>query len=102
MDWFATILLDLQNFVSDALVKIRPSMKGKIRAVGSYSWGNNPYVGGNKHVFAPGQMRAYAQVMEEPWGRLRFAGEHTRSFEAGLESAAKSGEREALAVLNLI
>ncbi len=93
---------DLQNFVADELVKIRPSMKGKIRAVASYSWGNNPYVAGNKHVFTPGQIRAYAQVMAEPWGRLRFAGEHTRSFEAGLEAAAKSGEREALALLEMI
>jgi monoamine oxidase len=89
-------------FVLDRLAAIRPSTKGAVKIVGTYSWGLNPFVRGNKHVFGPGQLAALHDAMATPWRqRLRFAGEHTRDWESGMEAATESGQREAFAVLGL-
>jgi monoamine oxidase len=37
--------------------------------------------------------------MAQPFGRLHFAGEHTRTLEIGMEAALESGERAALEIL---
>lgn len=87
-------------FVLDRLAEVRPSTRGALKAVGMYSWGDNPFIRGNKHVFAPGQVASLRTAMAMPWQkRLRFAGEHTRDFEAGMEAAVESGQREAFAIL---
>ena len=90
------------RMVEQRLAELRPSTKGKVRAVATYSWGQNPYVQGNKQVMAPGQLRSIYPAMAQPWHqRLRFAGEHTRDYEVGMEAAAATGIREAMAVLQL-
>lgn len=89
--------------VLEELARVRPSTMGNLEVVGSYSWGNNPFVKGNKQVLAPGQIGSVYPFMASPWmNRLRFAGEHTRSTEAGLEAAAESGMREANAVMESV
>ncbi|MEM7570413.1 MAG: FAD-dependent oxidoreductase [Pseudomonadota bacterium] len=86
--------------VQSRLETLRPSMKGAIRPVGSYSWGNKPYIQGNKYVMRPGEAASLFPYLAEPHaGRLFFAGEHTRNHEAGLEAAAATGIREAVNVL---
>ncbi|WP_439534065.1 flavin monoamine oxidase family protein [Polymorphobacter sp.] len=89
-------------FVLAQLAQVRPSTEGAIEVVGTYSWGENPFIRGNKHVFGPGQIGRLYRAMAAPWAeRLRFAGEHTRNWEAGMEAATESGQREAFAVLGL-
>lgn len=93
---------DMMTFVQDRLEAMRPSMKGAIAPVGAYSWGQNEFVKGNKYIMRPGDARGMYPWLAEPYmDRLRFAGEHTRDFEAGLEAAASSGMREAGAYLEL-
>lgn len=87
------------NFVTAELARIRPAMKDAVRPLGNYSWRRNPYVGGNKHIFRPGEVRRYGNVIAKPWQRLHFAGEHTRDIEPGMEAAAATGERAAFEVL---
>ncbi len=89
-------------FVLDRLAAIRPSTRDAIQIVGSYSWGENPFIRGNKHVFGPGQIARLYPQMATPWAeRLHFAGEHTRNWESGMEAATESGQREAFAILGL-
>jgi monoamine oxidase len=38
--------------------------------------------------------------MSKPFGRLHFAGEHTRRLEVGMEAAMESGERAALEIMD--
>lgn len=88
--------------VQSRLGELRPSMQGALSPVGLYSWGNNPFVQGNKYVMRPGDARGMYPWLAQPhMDRLRFAGEHTRNTEAGLEAAAASGMREAVAYLDL-
>ncbi|WP_232495366.1 flavin monoamine oxidase family protein [Novosphingobium kaempferiae] len=80
------------------LVRVRPAMAGAIRPLGQHSWRRNPFVGGNKHIFRPGQVSRFGAAIAEPWHRLHFAGEHTRDVEPGMDAAAATGERAALEV----
>ncbi len=92
---------EMMAFVQARLEKMRPSMKGAITPVGAYSWGQNEFVKGNKYIMRPGDARGMFPWLAEPYmDRLRFAGEHTRDYEAGLEAAATSGMREAMAYLD--
>ena len=92
---------DMIPFVQSRLETLRPSMKGAIQPVGAYSWGRNPYVQGNKYIMRPGEVGTLFEALNKPhMERLRFAGEHTRNTEAGLEAAAASGAREAIAYLD--
>lgn len=84
---------------TEALYALRPSMRGAIRFVGTHSWANDPYIGGNKHIFKPGQVKRFANQIADPWHRLHFAGEHTRDIEPGMEAAAATGERAAFEIL---
>lgn len=87
------------TFVMDELFRLRPSMRGAITFAGMHSWGVNPYVTGNKHLFKPGQVARFGAQIAEPWHRLHFAGEHTRDVEPGMEAAAATGERAAFEIL---
>lgn len=92
---------EMMDFAVNRLAELRPSTAGKVRAVAAYSWGNNAFAKGNKQVMAPGQIGSIFPEMATPWQtRLRFAGEHTRDNEAGLEAAAATGMREAFAILD--
>lgn len=86
-------------FVMNELFRLRPSMRGSIAFSGMHSWGANPYVTGNKHLFKPGQVSRFGAKISEPWHRLHFAGEHTRDVEPGMEAAAATGERAAFEIL---
>lgn len=88
----------MENIIAE-LARIRPAMKGAVRPLGSYSWRRNSFVGGNKHIFRPGEVTRFGNTIAEPWLRLHFAGEHTRDIEPGMEAAAATGERAAFEVL---
>lgn len=81
------------------LARIRPSMAGALKYQFGYSWGRNPYVGGNKHFYAPGQVKRFAADMGKPAGRIHFAGEHLRRLEHGMESAMETGEAAAMEIM---
>jgi monoamine oxidase len=84
------------------LVRLRPSMAGKLDMLGFYSWEQDLLVQGCRHMFAPGQVTAFAADMIKPHHRLHLAGEHTRRLEYGMEAALESGERAALEILEKV
>ncbi|MDZ5649447.1 NAD(P)/FAD-dependent oxidoreductase [Nitrospirillum sp. BR 11828] len=87
------------DLVIAELARVRPSMVGALDYILGYSWGRNPYVRGNKHVFGPGQVKRFAADMGKPVGRIHFAGEHLRRLEHGMESAMETGEAAAMEIL---
>jgi monoamine oxidase len=86
-------------FVLNELAECRPSTKGVLEFLCEYSWEKNPFVGGNKHCFGAGQVKAFAKDMALPHGRVHFAGEHLRRMEPGMESAMETSEIAALELL---
>lgn len=84
------------------LERIRPAARGQVKILKFHSWGRQPFQGGCRHMFRPGQITAFGVDMIRPWHRLHFAGEHTRRLEYGMEAALESGERAAQEVLALL
>lgn len=89
-----------QAFILDQLNAARPSTRGALEPYFSYSWEKNPFVGGNKHIFAAGQVKRFALSMGLPHGRVHFCGEHLRRMETGMESAMETAEIAAIEVLD--
>lgn len=87
------------DFVVEELARIRPSTRGKLEVLGVHSWAQEPFIGGCRHSYAPGDVTRYQTAMLQPHGRLHVAGEHTRRLDIGMESAMESGERAALEIL---
>ena len=90
---------EVMAFAMTELARLRPSTKGRVAPAAAVSWSANPYAGGTYAYFAPGQIRAFADRMAQPQGRLHFCGEHTARLQTGMEGAMESGERAALEVL---
>lgn len=77
---------------------LRPAAKGKISAHSFFSWGDEPFNGGDVSYFGPGQVR-WVDELAKPAGRVHFCGEHTAIGARGLEGALESAERVALEVV---
>lgn len=89
----------LTKYVIAEIERMRPAARGKLRPRLQFSWGRQPFIGGHKHVFAPGQVTRFARNMDQPWRRVHFAGEHLRRMEFGMESAMETAERAVTAIL---
>ena len=89
-----------KQLVLDTMASIRPASKGKLEIVGYHAWGRMPYIGGCGASYSAGQIQRFAHAVLEPEGRIYFAGEHTRRFEFGMESAMASGERVTVEILD--
>jgi len=88
----------VQRILSD-LADIRPSTRGALKHVKSWSWNRSPFAGGAYAYWQPGQITDFSAAMRKPWHRLHFAGEHTAVLSRGMEGAMESGERAAFEVL---
>ena len=79
--------------------RLRPAAQGKLEVVGYKSWHMDPYAGGGWTEWRPGQLHEYLPRFSEPFGRLRFCGEHTAVSNRGMEAAMESAERAAVGAL---
>jgi monoamine oxidase len=84
----------LQEFI-----EVRPSVEGRVSPLVVNSWDRNPWTLGHLPYRAPGQIKAFGDVIGKPHGRVHFAGDHTAVLMTGMEAAMESGERAALEVL---
>ncbi|MDX2145184.1 MAG: NAD(P)/FAD-dependent oxidoreductase [Rhodospirillaceae bacterium] len=89
---------DAVDFILRELADMRPSTKGALRHVKTWSWNRNVFAGGAYAYWQPGQITRFARDLGKPRGWLHFAGEHTAVTNRGMEGAMESGERAALEV----
>jgi monoamine oxidase len=89
---------DRVTFALAELARVRPSSTGKVRGGFSWSWAG-PLSGGIRHAPRPGEVLTLGPVLAQAHGRVRFAGEHVRRHEHGMEAACETGERAAEAIL---
>ena len=93
---------DRGRLAIDFIEKIRPSTRGKLEFIGAHSWALDSTVGGCSYSLKPGVGYLWVKAMAKPFGRLHFAGEHTRRLEVGMEAAMESADRAALEVLQAL
>jgi monoamine oxidase len=86
--------------VRRAIEAARPAARGKLAVVDVTAWGRNRYARGSYHFWGPGQVTRLTGALQEPWGRVRWIGEHTARLQQGIEGAMESAEREVVALLS--
>ncbi len=89
---------EIGAYVLQELIRLRPSMDGRVAIAAMRSFTRDPLVRGTYAHRAPGQIRRFGNIFSKPVGRLLFAGEHTAELSSGMEAAMESGERAALAI----
>ncbi len=82
------------------LAKIRPSTAEKITNAKTVSWGADPYAKGAYANYLPGQVTRLKPVMDKPWHRLHFAGEHTAVTTPGMECTIETAQRAANEIID--
>lgn len=90
---------DIAPYLVDRLAVLRPSTRGAVHPFITSSWGQDPLIGGARHLYGPGEVTRWAVPMIKPWHQLHFAGEHTRRREYGVEAALESADRVVAEVL---
>jgi monoamine oxidase len=80
----------------------RPATNGALSAGDVTRWNAGSSGGGAYHYFAPGQTGKLFAAMRQPWGRVRFAGEHLADLQQGMEGAMESAERETLELMGAL
>jgi len=72
------------------------------RPIGSFSraWSNQPRYGGSYAAYGPGQVTDHWQVLRQPCGPIRLAGEAVATWTGYLEGAVESGERAAREIIS--
>ena len=93
------------DWILRELYRIRPSAKGAITPLAFHSWGNDSLARGAYAAFAPGQIGAFAKVLNRPIdypgnGTMLFCGEHCAQSSSGMEGALESGEYAARRLLS--
>lgn len=73
----------------------RPSAKGKLKPVLSFSWQKQRHANGIYHHLGPGMAPIMAYAAQAKGKRLHFAGEHLAMANSGMEGALESGNRVA-------
>lgn len=59
------------------------------------SWSDDPFARGSYSWPGPGDVTRYLHTLQQPHGRIHFAGEHTSIFRSTMEGALQSGMRAA-------
>lgn len=91
---------DAVALILSDLADMRPTTKGALKLVKTWSWNRSPFAGGAYAYWKPGQITRFSNEMRTPWHRIHFAGEHTAVLNRGMEGAMESGERAAFEVMD--
>ena len=91
----------LEQVVED-MQKVHPEVgehfeKGYVKA-----WSEDPYAQGATSWPAPGNVTMYLKLLQQPHGKIHFAGEHTSVLRSTMEGALRSGIRAAKEVHDLV
>ncbi len=82
------------------LERVFPGSSDLIENTATVAWPNEPYTRGAYMALAPGEVTAHWKTLQEPAGRLFFAGEHATPIQGYMEGAVESGQRAAALILS--
>lgn len=83
------------EFALREMEKVHPGVRDHFEGAVSTVWSGDPWAGGAGTIHAPGQLTGIAVGIEQPEGRVHFAGEHTSSWPYWIQGALQSGLRAA-------
>jgi monoamine oxidase len=82
------------RFALREIVAARPAAKGQLDLVDVMAWGQDAYVLGSEHAWAPRQITRFGDHARDHWGPVHWIGEHAAAGALGVEGALESAERE--------
>ncbi|HKJ38699.1 MAG TPA: FAD-dependent oxidoreductase [Anaerolineales bacterium] len=82
--------------------KVVPGSSDLIESTATVAWPNEPYTRGAYMALAPGEVTAHWKTLQEPAGRLFFAGEHATPIQGYMEGAVESGQRAAREIIGTV
>jgi len=88
------------RWVVAELERLRPASKGRVTVTHVHDWRAVPTARGHIASYAPGDIGRYEAALQQPVGRLHFAGDHLGRLHVGLEAACESAERAAFQLLD--
>ncbi|WP_423184983.1 flavin monoamine oxidase family protein [Arthrobacter sp. NyZ413] len=97
----AALDVEDSDAVAAAVKELLPS--ADVIAVDAHAWNRDEFANGTWMAYRPGQVMAYSRGLQEPVGRLVFAGSDLASGWAGwMDGALESGDRAAKYVQTLL
>lgn len=98
-----TTLPEFDNLSSEEIIEHTFDTMNKIHPeLGQYNegsvvknWGTDPYALAAYSMPGPGQVTQHLEALQQPHGRIHFAGEHTTILRSTMEGALRSGIRAA-------
>ena len=93
--------LALRN-IHKKLINVRPSLRGNIQPISSWSWQKEEGAGGTYVAWQPNQIKKYSNTISSPIPPLFLAGEYSAKTDRGMEGAMESGERAANEVIHYL
>ena len=87
--------------VVDELDRIFSGLRGLVGVRVATDWTNDPYSLGAYVTFGPGQLLAALPYLQQRYGSLLLAGEHTDAWAGYMEGALRSGARAARSIVGL-
>jgi monoamine oxidase len=82
-------------FAAQEMEKIHPGLLDNLEGSFTKVWPADPWAGGAGSHPAPGQLTTLCAGLEQPEGRVHFAGEHLSAWPYWMQGALQSGLRAA-------
>src|SRR5215475_13786397 len=83
------------TFVSQEMEKMHPGLLDHLEGCVAKVWPADPWAGGAGSQYSPGQLTTLCVGLEQPEGRVHFAGEHISAWPYWMQGALQSGLRAA-------
>jgi len=83
------------DFGVRTIAGVLPDVRRHFEIGTAHAWSDDPWARGAFAGYEPGEFRAFFREMQEPDGRLYFAGEHTSPWPGWMQGALHSGLRVA-------
>lgn len=81
--------------VLNQLEAVHPGLHEHVEGAAVKAWGQDPYAAGHVSWPGPGDVTEHLEALQQPHGRIHFAGEHTSVLRGTMEGALRSGVRAA-------
>jgi len=86
---------ELVEMTISEMEKVHPRIRAHVVGSTTIAWGASPYSPGHVSWAEPGGVTGALPLLQQPHGRIHFAGEHTSIFRSTMEGALRSGLRAA-------
>jgi monoamine oxidase len=85
--------------ITNDLTDFAPDAPRLARGVASYAWQRDPFTKGAYALYRPGQWFGIRPILQQPHGKVLFAGEHLADWQGFMEGALETGKAAAESLL---